>query len=264
MKKFSVETCLGMLLLAGLLLLATKGVDRMKEFTQNTEETENFVPGEQEGAKEDEVRETEEPQKRYDTGWIVVLDPGHGGSDPGKIGVNNALEKDINLAIGRKLKDCLEEQGVQAILTRENEGGLCKEGDSNQKQADMRARCEIIDKAQANLTVSIHQNSYTAESVCGPQVFYHAQSSEGKLAADYIQQALNDGLSVSRPRETKDNNTYYILKKTKTPVVIAECGFLSNWKEAELLVTEEYQQKVAEALCQGILNYLKASEEESV
>lgn len=102
----------------------------------------------------------------------------------------------------------------------------------------MRARCAIIDEAGAELTVSVHQNSYPAESVRGPQVFYHAQSSEGQKAAACLQEALNQELSITRPREIKANNTYYILKKTKTPVVIAECGFLSNYEEAEKLTNE--------------------------
>lgn len=234
MKKISMETILGILLLAGLGLLFTRGIQK--------------TAGE---------AVTEETQTA--TAATVVIDAGHGGSDPGKIGINGAREKEVNLAIAGELKTCLEEAGIHVVMTRSDAGGLYKETDENKKQADMRSRCAIIDEAGADLTVSVHQNSYPAESVCGPQVFYHAQSAEGQKAAACLQEALNRELSIARPREIKANNTYYILKKTKTPVVIAECGFLSNYTEAEKLVTKEYQKQVAEALCKGILAYLKAS-----
>lgn len=239
MKKISYETSLGILLLTGLLLLSTKGVERMKN--QNLHTMSQDTTTEQ---------ETGQPLK------TVVIDPGHGGSDPGKIGINEALEKDINLAISKKLKSCLEKENIRVVMTREDGDGLYEESDANKKQADMRARCEIMDGANADLTVSVHQNSYTAESVSGPQVFYYAQSQDGERAARCIQDALNSCLEIERPREIKSNNTYYILKKTKTPVVIAECGFLSNSAEAAKLVTEKYQQQVAEALTEGILKFL--------
>lgn len=234
MKKIRFETVLSVLLFAGLGLLFTRGIQK--------------TAGE---------AVTEESQAAVRA--TVVIDAGHGGSDPGKIGINGAREKEVNLAIAGELKACLEEVGIHVVMTRPDAGGLYKETDGNRKQADMRARCAIIDEAEADLTVSIHQNSYPAESVCGPQVFYHAQSPEGQKAATCLQEALNQELSIARPREIKANNTYYILKKTKTPVVIAECGFLSNYEEAEKLTTKDYQKQVAQALCNGILAYLEAA-----
>lgn len=214
MKKISYETYLGILLLAGLLLLFTKGI----KYTPANSDT---LRGE--GNASSASNENDNPEKNGSNELkIVVLDPGHGGSDPGKIGINGSKEKDINLAISQELKACLEEKGIQVILTREDANGLYKESDSNKKQADMRARCNTIDQAKADLTVSVHQNSYTAESVSGPQVFYHSQSKEGEKAAACLQEALNRDLEIARPREIKSNNTYYILKKTKTPVVIAD------------------------------------------
>lgn len=190
----------------------------------------------------------------------VTIDPGHGGSDPGKIGINGCKEKDINLAISMELKACLEEVGVSVNMTQEDENGLYKDRDTNKKQADMRNRCEIINNAKANLTVSVHQNSYTSESVSGPQVFYHVQSAEGEKAAACIQEALNRDFSIARPRKIKSNNTYYILKRTKICSILVECGFLSNYEEAEMLTTSAYQNKVARALSAGILAYLAESE----
>lgn len=141
-------------------------------------------------------------------------------------------------------------------MIREEDEGLYEETSSNKKQEDMRRRCEKIDQAEPVFTVSIHQNSYSSESVHGPQVFYYSQSAGGKSVAEAIQSALNEGLSVDRPRETKANDTYYLLKKTKSPIVIVECGFLSNQQEEAKLMTEEYQQKVAQAISDGIGAYL--------
>lgn len=141
-------------------------------------------------------------------------------------------------------------------MIREEDEGLYEETSSNKKQEDMRRRCERIDQADPVFTVSIHQNSYSSESVHGPQVFYYSQSVEGKSVAEAIQNALNEGLAVDRPREIKANDTYYLLKKTKNPTVIVECGFLSNQEEEAKLMTEEYQQKVAQAISDGIGAYL--------
>ena len=105
-------------------------------------------------------------------------------------------------------------------------------------------------------TVSIHQNSYPEESVKGAQVFYYGQSKEGKKLAETLQQALIDQLDPKNHRQAKANESYFLLKKTPSPTVIVECGFLSNSEEAALLITEEYQKKVAEAVKIGILECL--------
>ncbi len=188
---------------------------------------------------------------------VIVLDAGHGGSDPGKIGINKALEKDVNLSIVLKLKEELEKKGYQVVLTRDTDEGLYKETDNNKKQADMKKRCEIIEESKCILAVSIHQNSFQTEDISGPQVFYFTTSIEGKKVATILQQKLIEWLKPKKERVEKANDTYYLLKKVSCPIVIVECGFLSNQTEAELLVTEEYQQKVAEAIGEGIEEYLK-------
>ena len=181
---------------------------------------------------------------------VVVVDSGHGGSDPGKVGINGAIEKDVNLKIAIKLKNLLEEQGIKVIMTREDENGL-----ADSKVEDLKKRVSIINQEKPLLAVSIHQNSYQGESIHGAQVFYFTHSQEGEKAAKIIQEALLEADSENN-RSAKANDTYYMLKKTEVPVVIVECGFLSNQKEADLLVTEEYQQKVAEAVAKGIIKYI--------
>ena len=121
----------------------------------------------------------------------------------------------------------------------------------------MKKRCAIIDAAKADIVVSIHQNSYQDSSVCGPQVFYYEDSVRGKNLAEFIQEELNLGLNVKRPRVAKGNKTYYLLKRSESVLNIVECGFLTNPEEAGLLCKEEYQNKIVEAIVKGIEQYLK-------
>lgn len=186
---------------------------------------------------------------------VVVIDVGHGGKDPGKVGVNGELEKDINLAIALKLEKFLKQSDVSVIMTRHEDIGLYDEDAGNKKVQDMRRRVEFIEESGADLVVSIHQNSYRDSSVRGPQCFYYGSSSEGERAALIIQEQLNEGMEIERSRSAKANSSYYMLKRSSVPTVIAECGFLSNGEEAVLLTNEKYQEKLAWNLYLGILAY---------
>lgn len=186
----------------------------------------------------------------------VVIDAGHGGDDPGKIGINDALEKDINLKIAFLVRDYLEQNDVKVIMTRETDAGLYDAGASNKKVQDMKRRLAIIEEAQPRVTVSIHQNSYPEEYVHGAQVFYYNTSREGQKLAERIQAQFIKSVDPENNRKIKANDSYYLLKKTATPIVIVECGFLSNREEADKLCQEEYQEKTAWAICMGILRYL--------
>jgi len=207
--------------------------------------------------QEKEIAQRQSPASQDD--FVVVVDAGHGGFDPGKIGINGAEEKDINLAIAKKVKTYLEAGDVQVVMTRESEAGLYDENSSNKKVQDMKRRIEIMEKVQPNLTVSIHQNSYTEEYVHGAQVFYHEQSLEGKQLAGLIQQQFQELVDPNNKRQIKANNSYYLLKKTAVPIVIVECGFLSNYEEAQKLISEEYQDSIAWAVYMGIMQYLNST-----
>ncbi len=136
--------------------------------------------------------------------------------------MDGSLEKDINLEIARKLKHYLEASDVTVVMTREADRGLYGEKDSSKKMADMKNRCELINKTRPELVVSIHQNSYHEEN----------------------------------KRLAKPNGNYYLLLHVKQPIVIVECGFLSNWKEAAALNAEEYQERLAWTIHMGIMEYL--------
>lgn len=189
---------------------------------------------------------------------VIVIDSGHGGNDPGKIGVDGTLEKDLNLTIARKLKYYLEASGVQVIMTRDSDAGLYQESDSHKKTADMRARCQKINDASPALTVSIHQNSYHEEAIHGGQVFYYKTSEKGKRLADILQKRFDFVLGENNRRLAKPNDTYYLLLHVKSPIVIVECGFLSNWDESAMLNSPDYQDRLAWTLHLGIMEYLNS------
>lgn len=188
--------------------------------------------------------------------YIVCVDPGHGGTDPGKVGINGQLEKDINLAIAKKLKTYLEASDVTVVLTRDKDMGLYSSGDAHKKMADMRKRCQLIEEVKPDLVISIHQNSYHEEAIRGGQVFYYKTSVRGKKLAQILQERFDYVLGDANKRQAKANDNYYLLLHVKEPIIIAECGFLSNWEEAEKLETKEYQDRLAWTLHMGIMEYL--------
>lgn len=188
---------------------------------------------------------------------IVVIDPGHGGFDPGKVGVNDVLEKDINLSISQKLKEKLEAEGIEVLMTRSEDCGLYSSTDSNKKRTDMQKRVEIINTSNAAIAVSIHQNSFSQESSKGAQVFYHVSSEKGKVLGETLQEVIKSEIADGNHRVAKSNDSYYMLRKTQCPLVIVECGFLSNYEEAKLLTEDEYQDKMATAILDGIKKYLE-------
>lgn len=195
---------------------------------------------------------------KSDKKYKVLIDSGHGGIDPGKVGVNGAYEKDINLSIALFLKDILEDSGCEVVMTRETDTGLYSESDSNKKTADLKKRVELMNSEHPNAIVSIHQNSFTQESSKGAQVFYQSSSDEGKKFAEIMQEQMAV-LDETNKRVAKPNSGYYILKNSKDVAIIVECGFLSNSQEAGLLVTKDYQEKVAKAVAKGVVNYLKTT-----
>ena len=190
----------------------------------------------------------------------VVIDAGHGGADPGKVGVDGSLEKDINLKIAKKLALFLTAADVDVVLTREDDAGLYDENVSNKKVQDMKNRVALIEEKKPALTVSIHQNSYHEEYVHGAQVFYYEGSQESKEIAERMQRVLAEQIDPDNARQAKANSSYYLLKKTSSPIVIVECGFLSNYEEAQKLSSEIYQEKTAWAIHMAIMNYLNRTE----
>ena len=185
-------------------------------------------------------------------GKVIVIDSGHGGDDPGKIGINQAKEKDVNLKIAKKVKKRLKKEGWKVVMTREEDVMLGDAQKGNRKIHDMKARVELINKTMPAMAVSIHQNSYQEAEIHGAQVFYYSHSQDGKRMAETIQRALLMA-DEENTRQAKGNDTYYLLKRTEVPTIIVECGFLSNPQEAEKLTEDGYQKKLAQAITSGII-----------
>ena len=194
---------------------------------------------------------------------LVVIDAGHGGFDPGKVGIDGQLEKDINLSIAKKLKAYLEASDVNVVMTRDTDTGLYQSGDSHKKVSDMRRRCDIFNEARPDLVVSIHQNSYHQEEINGGQVFYYKTSQNGKRLAEILQERFDYVLGEANRRVAKANDNYYLLLHVKEPIVIVECGFLSNRKEAKALESEDYQDRMAWTIHMGVMEYLNTDEKQS-
>ena len=183
---------------------------------------------------------------------LILIDSGHGGIDPGVVGIGGVKEKDINLKIAKELAGALEKKGYKAVLIRKDDNGLYDAESKNKKVQDMQKRCAMIKEEKPLLTVSIHQNSYQDAQIHGAQVFYYSHSEEGKRMAEVMQKALLKA-DEENTRQAKANDTYYLLKRTEVPTIIVECGFLSNPEEAAKLVSPKYQEKLAEAIAEGIL-----------
>lgn len=183
---------------------------------------------------------------------VIVVDPGHGGEDPGKVGANDVLEKDLNLQIAMKVKELLEEAGISVVMTREDD----KVPDA--KKEDLEQRVKLINDTKPTLALCIHQNSYPDAAIKGAQVFYHTVMEEAENVASIVQEELRT-VDPENTRQIKENDTYYMLKHTQVPTIIVECGFLTNPQEAEKLTQEDYQNQLAQAICEGIIKWLDNS-----
>ena len=176
------------------------------------------------------------------TGKTIVLDIGHGGDDPGT-SYQNVLEKDINLAIGLELESELSKNGASVILTREGDYDLASPNAYRRKKSDFDNRIDLINNSNANIYLSIHINYLENTS-------YYGEGNK-KLAED-LQAQFN---KISYPRSIKPMPNIYMYKHLKIPGVLVECGFISNKKEREKLITPSYQKEIAKSLTKGLILY---------
>lgn len=191
-------------------------------------------------------------------GMRIVLDAGHGGIDGGVVGKTTRVkESDVNLQITLALQSALEEKGFEVTLTRKTEAGLYGAPTKGFKRRDMERRKEIIEETKPVLVISIHQNLYSSSSSRGGQVFYNKNSAKGKQLSEILQRQLN---GLYKEQGVKSRNMmagqYYMLECTPYPTALVECGFLSNEKDEKLLTSPEWQEKLAEVLTIGVMEYL--------
>lgn len=184
----------------------------------------------------------------------VVIDAGHGGVDPGAVGKSKVLEKDVALAVSKRLQVLVQQGGAKTIMVREDDSDLgTSQGLLKRKREDLAQRIQLAMDVQAEVYLSIHANSFPDPKLTGAQTFYHSDSPEGKLLAQAIQQELNS--MTHGKRVAKGNQDIYVLKKASQAAVTVELGFLSNLEEEQLLMTPEYQEKLAVAIYQGLSVY---------
>ena len=197
---------------------------------------------------------------------VIVIDAGHGGIDGGASASDGTLEKDLTLAIAEALQKELSDYPVEVVMTRTDDGGLYVDDERPiraKKREDLIKRKEIIETSGAEVAVSIHLNSFPQDaSVCGAQVFYPSEHKGrtsvrqgGGASSDYaekVQKALEINIPDGRTREVMTKGDILLFKDISVPVILVECGFISNDKEADLLKTAEYQQLLARSIWQGI------------
>ncbi len=190
----------------------------------------------------------------------VVIDAGHGGMDGGAVGVSGVLEKDLNLQVAKKLEQLVADGGGKALMTRTDDISLHTDQDKTvreQKRSDLNYRRSYAADSGADAFISIHMNKFEQSQYRGAQIFYAADQNSKRLA-EMIKKNIVPVSEKSDGREIKKAyDTMFILQKNNIPSVIVECGFLSNPEEEALLIDEAYQQKIAEAIYQGLCEFLQ-------
>ena len=192
------------------------------------------------------------------SGKTIVIDAGHGKPDEGAQSSSGTTEAETNLKIALKLQNLLEQSGSYVILTRSDENAIYDLDTKTLKQkkiSDIHNRVKIGNESSADIFVSIHLNKIPQQQYDGWQTFYNANSSEGQKLATLIQNNLNDAIQKENNRVAKSIENIYIVKHVEIPTTIVECGFLSNPEEEKLLLDDEYQNKLAWGIYNGIIDY---------
>lgn len=221
--------------------------------TTTTASAQNHTPQSVENEIKSNSKETDTvPSRNY----TVVIDPGHGGTDPGSIGYKTKVhEADLNLKLSLMLKEKLESAGINVIMTRNNEKAMIEGSGRAWKKQDMELRKTLIKNTRPNMVISLHQNSHTNHHYRGAQVFYDKTSDISKQIADFIQEQFKQDLDKSIKATSPGD--YFMLKCSAAPSVIVECGFLSNEEDEKLLLDETYQIKIVDCIHKGIVKFLQ-------
>lgn len=189
---------------------------------------------------------------------IIVIDPGHGGVDPGAVSKNGVKEDEINLKIALNLKRLIEQSGGIVIMTRETDKGLYTTKSKTLRQMkteDLHNRKELVENSGADVFISIHLNSFIRPSYYGAQTFFKKGSKDSENFALIIQKELKNILDKDNNRQPQHRDDVFLLNEVTIPSVLVECGFLSNIKEEQLLIDETYQERIAWSIYIGVMNY---------
>ncbi|MCL6450183.1 MAG: N-acetylmuramoyl-L-alanine amidase [Acetobacteraceae bacterium] len=196
-------------------------------------------------------------------GRVVVIDPGHGGEDPGALGGSGAVEKEVCLSVSLRLRDLLERAGARALLTRSGDYDLSGPlaGDLEARvRADLEARMVFIASSGAHALVSVHANAFPSPVWYGAQAFY---SPRGGSASRRLALLLQEELArfTRTDREASSRIRQYVLDRAPMPAATVELGFLSHPGEERLLQDPDYQQRLAWAVFLGLARFFASPPE---
>lgn len=211
-----------------------------------------------EGTKINLDQELEQTSSTPVSGKVVVVDAGHGVPDEGAESSRGTTEAETNLKIALKLQNLLEQSGCTVILTRSDENSiydLDKNTLREKKISDIRNRVKIGNNSVADIFVSIHLNKIPQSQYYGWQCFYNSGNKKSIDLAKKIQSNLNDSIQKENKRVAMKLDTVYIMKHVEIPISIVECGFLSNPEEEKQLLDDEYQNRLAWGIFNGIIEY---------
>lgn len=182
---------------------------------------------------------------------IILIDPGHGGSDGGAKSKSGTNEKEINLSISLKLKNKLQDEGYKVYMTREDDTEL-----KPNKKADLEARCNMKKETKCDAFISIHQNKFQNTKCFGAQAWYSDYKDSERFAL-CIQNSLKDVIDNGNKRVPKAAKKQYKILRDgyEAPAIILECGFISNYNEEQKLKDDDYQDKIVQGIVNGINEY---------
>ncbi|MBQ7961513.1 MAG: N-acetylmuramoyl-L-alanine amidase [Clostridia bacterium] len=196
---------------------------------------------------------------------LIIIDAGHGGKDGGAVANDGTQEQYINLAIALEMNEYLTNKGFRTLLVRDDDNSV-HDSDAQtireQKVSDIRNRLKISEEYDNSIFVSVHQNMFTESKYHGTQVFYSPNNPESEVLASFIQKSVVKQLQPDNTRQIKKcDKSVYLMYNTNAIAVLAECGFLSNPDELEKLKDENYQRRIAESICNGIIDYINNTQE---
>lgn len=198
---------------------------------------------------------------------VIIIDPGHGGVDGGAVGVSGTVEKRINLEIALRLRDVFSGAGYTVIMTRDTDISIHDDTADTireMKVSDLRNRLKLTQMYPDSLLISIHQNTLGNSSVTGAQVFYSPNNPASQLLAQSIQNSFNCGIQLAGDREIKKaGKNLYLFYNAQNTAVLAECGFLSNSREEQMLCDPAHQDDIVYCIYRGTLDYLNSPTEET-
>lgn len=184
-------------------------------------------------------------------GKVIVLDPGHGGSDPGAIGLNNTPEKAVTLPVALKVKALLEKAGAKVLMTRQDDRDVFGAGASAVEE--LSARTKVANSVKADLFVSIHANAFANRTVGGTSTHYYLKSRYDRMLAECLQSSVVAAGGLTDRGAQAAN--FYVVKRTLMPAALIEMAFISNPDEEKLLNSPQFQQQFAQGIVSGMDNF---------